>query len=375
MTLPITNLRVTRFRSLREVRIGPCGRVNLITGRNNSGKSSVLEAIRVLATEGSSSTLMNILTSREELAAGGVESEGLAFSDSAPPFSSLFSGFPDLRGCGEPFTISNESANGELRTTVSVHIGWSEGDSGFVEGRQLRLKDGDGDFLTETPSIPVLVVSAPSKRRLVRFDQMRTLRRNPIDAADGGQLPCVFLDPSITRTTAHLASLWDGIALTPLEGKVVEALQIISPDIEAVSVIGSDGYSRSRMAIVRSRKHPRPLPLRTFGDGLNRLFGIILSLCSAKGGVLVVDEIENGLHHSISEKVWETVFHLARSLDVQVFATTHSWDCIEGFQKAAAKDPEDGVLIRMTNRDGIIIPTLFREDELAIAAREQIEMR
>ncbi len=81
------------------------------------------------------------------------------------------------------------------------------------------------------------------------------------------------------------------------------------------------------------------------------------------------------MHHSILEKVWETVFHLARSLDVQVFATTHSWDCIRSFQKAAGKDPEDGVLIRVTNRDGIIIPTLFREDELAIAAREHIEVR
>jgi hypothetical protein len=169
--------------------------------------------------------------------------------------------------------------------------------------------------------------------------------------------------------------LWDSIALKEEEKQVVVALQIISSDIEAVSMIGSDVGSRSRPAIAKSRVYPNPIPLRTFGDGVNRLFGIILSLSCAKGGVLLVDEIENGLHHSILTKVWAVIFQMARTLNVQVFATTHSWDCIKSFQEAANNDAEEGVLVRLTLKGDAVIPTLLREEQLRIASRDQIELR
>ena len=44
-------------------------------------------------------------------------------------------------------------------------------------------------------------------------------------------------------------------------------------------------------------------------------------------------------------------------------------------QKAAAEAPEDGVLIRLSRKDEEIIPTIFAEDELAVATRDRIEVR
>ena len=73
--------------------------------------------------------------------------------------------------------------------------------------------------------------------------------------------------------------------------------------------------------------------------------------------------------------VWRAIFRLAKTLDVQVFATSHSWDAIEAFQKAAAETPEQGVLIRLTRKGDNIVSTLFREDELAVATRDGIEVR
>lgn len=62
-------------------------------------------------------------------------------------------------------------------------------------------------------------------------------------------------------------------------------------------------------------------------------------------------------------------------LNIQVFATSHSWDAVEAFQKAAAEVPDEGLLIRLSRKDNAIIPTLFREEELAVATREKIEVR
>lgn len=161
-----------------------------------------------------------------------------------------------------------------------------------------------------------------------------------------------------------------------MEPEIVKALQIVSRDIKAVSVVGSDDRgSRARTAIARSSVHASPVPLRTFGDGVNRLFGIILSLCNARNGVLLVDEIENGLHYLVQTEIWRTIFRLANTLNVQVFATSHSWDCVRAFQQAASESPQDGVLVRLSRLEDKIVTTLFTERELEIVARDQIEVR
>ena len=109
---------------------------------------------------------------------------------------------------------------------------------------------------------------------------------------------------------------------------------------------------------------------------MQRMLGIILALVNAKDGMLLIDEIENGIHYSIQQELWQLIFQLAHRLNVQVFATTHSWDCIEGFQKAAQEDvQEEGMVIRLSLKGEEVIATLFDERKLAIATREQIEVR
>ena len=112
------------------------------------------------------------------------------------------------------------------------------------------------------------------------------------------------------------------------------------------------------------------------GDGINRILTIILSMlnCPA-GGALAVDEIDNGLHYSVQEQLWKMVFSLANELDVQVFATTHSMDCLKSF--AHVNSGEDGLLIRLDARsDGEIVPQYYSEpDDIRFAVESQIELR
>ena len=119
-----------------------------------------------------------------------------------------------------------------------------------------------------------------------------------------------------------------------------------------------------------------PLPLYSLGDGMLRTLGIALALVNAKDGLLLIDEFENGLYYTVQPELWRFIFQVARRLNVQVFATTHSWDCIEAFQKAAGVDQEDeGLLIRLESKKGEITAMLYDKQELGIATREQIEVR
>jgi predicted ATPase len=172
----------------------------------------------------------------------------------------------------------------------------------------------------------------------------------------------------------EIGKLWDNITQTDLEKDVLKSLQIIAPRLEGVSLVSQDAR-RERVPIVRLAGVDQPPPLRSLGDGMNRLFGIALALVNAKDGMLLIDEVENGLHYSVQPDVWKLIFETARNLNVQVFATTHSWDCIEAFQKAAQESPEDGMLIRLAERQGNIISDVFSEKELGIATKRQIELR
>jgi energy-coupling factor transporter ATP-binding protein EcfA2 len=368
----IENFAVEGFRGLTDLRVRAFGRVNLITGKNNSGKSSLLEAIRVLASAGSLQTLRDILDYREEL--NGLDSDSPIGRMELSAFSTLFGGCPDLASKAATFSISAEGSISPSSSNIRVSTGW------FIrkvdaDQRTVNYESAHPDFFGDEEILPALEIKIGERSRVVPFDRFlrRPLFRNEPEVA---KTPVVYLDPFSSRSTSQLSAMWDAIALTDLEIEVVSALKIISADIEAVSMIGSDErIRRGRTAIAKGAGFSLPVPLRTFGDGVNRFFGIILSLCNAKNGILLVDELENGLHYSVQVDVWRTIFRLSRKLNVQVFATSHSLDCVRSFQEASVESDQEGVLLRLTKRGGNVIPTIFSEDELKIASRNQIEVR
>jgi len=371
----IRTLEIYRYRGLQQLTIGGLGRVNLLTGRNNTGKSSVLEALRILATGASMSVLHGILHSREEGVGNNDTPIPPVDAEGSFPLSSLFHGFPQFSASVLPIVIA--SSGGRLPMKLSLEARWlsrdrEQGDSWVISPSQPKLFDR----LTAKPGVAVDFSGRQS------FIPLEKLRRGvsprpymDLEMVDESRLPCVFVSPYGGERTATLGPLWDAIALSDREQDVVDALRIIDPEISAISMVGGESQKATRTAIVRASGFPRPVPLRSFGDGVNRLFGIALSLVNAKDGFLLIDEFENGLHHTVQTDAWRAIFKLAGRLDIQVVATSHSWDAIEAFQTAASESTEEGVLIRLLRKGDEIIPTLFREDELAVATRERIEVR
>lgn len=373
----IQSIEVKGFRGFKSLEIPTFGKVNLITGKNNAGKSSLLEAIRILVTRGSLDTLQAILNYREETNEYADPERDLLAVDFGP-YRNLFTGFPDFSAGAASFSIEASGRISSGFSSLAVKTAWAirhmDPDRGSIS------YEATPDLFGDLEGVPALEMTAGERRRIVPLHLRGIARRvtglSPFGDGATDALRSVYLDPFSSRSTGQLGVLWDAVALTDVQAEVLKALQLISPDIEAVSMVGSgEARGRPRTAIVRSSQFDSPVPLRTFGDGVNRLFGIVLSLCNAKNGVLLVDEFENGLHHSVQASIWSTIFRLASDLNVQVFATSHSEDCVHAFQQAAAESPEDGVLVRLTRRGDQVFPTEFDEDELAIATRNDIEVR
>lgn len=121
------------------------------------------------------------------------------------------------------------------------------------------------------------------------------------------------------------------------------------------------------------------MPLKNFGEGLNRLLIIAMALVSAEDNLLLIDEIDTGLHYSVQKQLWEIVFEFAKKLNTQVFATTHSEDCIKAFYSVSTRDEFDGMgkyftLSRKRNSEEIIALEYEKED-LELALESNLETR
>jgi predicted ATPase len=384
----LDSLIIKNFRALADLSVAKLGRMNLIVGKNNSGKSSVLEALRIYAGNGQRELLDAIAAEHDERYR--VKETKRAELDVPLPFEDFFTGrhFPT----DDDTVIQIGSALTPEDTLQMKHVFLIEerepmvdegGETVYRVRRRIvpksRLEVEGGDMRQ------AIQISRGEKRYPpIILDGDSSRYRSPIFEATN-TIPCSVI-PTQFISQDELADEWDKIVLTDYAEVVKQAMRIISPEFEDLTFVRSD-YARppgrsnfQRSAKVKLSDVPRPVSLNSLGDGMLRVLQLSLKLFSAKGGFLLIDEFENGLHYSVQEKVWALLFEMAERLDIQVFATTHSWDCIESFAKEAVSRDTDGVLFRMgrsarTSDHGQLIATLFGEEALAQITQADVEVR
>ncbi|MEI7988604.1 MAG: ATP-binding protein [Chloroflexota bacterium] len=369
----LPSLEIHGFRVFDHLIINNLGRVNLIVGKNNVGKSSLLEAIWIYANQASPSVLRTLLEGRDEMGQEETQPTGEDVENQITSIRHLFYGRGTLKNIQKPITIGPV---GETSKTVRINFKWF---TEIVErGQGIRRLHEIEDFDSVNNPLPGLSIQFGDELNILKtlLSESISLRKYREQIESPLDKKCVFV-PANGLTSSNIERFWDGIALTPLEDDVLHSLQLIEPTVERINLVGSNRTSRlrNRIPIVKIEGLDDPIPLRSLGEGMNRILGIALALANAKGSLLLIDEIESGLHYSIQPNIWQFVFQVAKRLNIQVFATTHSWDCVEAFQKSSRESDQDGYLIRLENKQGKIIPTLFNEKELSNATREQIEVR
>lgn len=388
----LNSLEIKNFRSLKSFQVTKLGRVNLIVGKNSSGKSSVLEALRIYAGNAQRGLLEEIATGHDEKFR--LQESEQSDSDQQFPFEDFFTGrqFPQDEGTG--ISIGEAGENTDL-----LRI-----EHGFLhETEEVVTNDMGGTLETSTrtrrqriPRVSVKNIEIGTVRQTLfvgKGDRWTPImldrsslryRSTPFDPS--GTLPCSVI-PTQFVSVDELADEWDKIVFTEYQEVVRKALQIISQNFEDLTFVRNDddrpSFRRefSRSAKVKMSDTPRPVPLNSLGDGMLRVLQLVLKVFPAKDGFLLIDEFENGLHFSVQEKVWALLFELAQKLNIQIFATTHSWDCIESFAKAAiARQDIEGVLFRVgkSARDsdkGQVIATVFDEQALYSITQTDVEVR
>ncbi len=374
--LHLPSLGIRNFRGIGQLSIKHLGRVTLIGGDNGAGKTTLLDAVRVHAARAHLRILLEVLNRNEEI------ERRLGENDTPveyPDYTALFHG--RTVGSGRPITIGPIDGTDNVHIEVSAPSEWDGVQTSFFDEELADLPlraltavyQQERQFLDWLPDdgdpIPEWwgrrKASLPWRRRYGRPDWSVTT--------------CRALGPGLPPNQV-LAHSWDTIALTDHERLSLEALQIAVDGVERIAVVGNEDSrraTRGRRVVVKLKDSPGPVPLKSLGDGVTRMFSTALALANSRNGILVLDEAENGIHYSLQRDFWNMVLRTAREYNIQVLATTHSRDCLRGFAKAAAQtDKSEGLFFRLDPVDGDRVRAVrYTVEDLCVAADLDIEVR
>ena len=374
----LTSLTVKNFRNLRSVTLERLGRLTLIGGRNGVGKTALLEALWML---------------------GGPDLPELSARINAlrgfPPLSpdTVFHDIFRYYDTQKRITISANGDWGNLPRKLEIHLQRRQ----QIDAIHSNVLEGSGVELMTRPQdqgefeIVFEYHHNNNKKYVSRAwwisDQLMPVGVGPIPGLinEGIRQEREAVDdrPSSTFIAAvyrediqSVAAKLGKVQLSGEESKILSLINPMEPALKGLTTITIRNTPVIHAYIDGIR---RPMPVQLLGEGLNRMLGLALSLNEAAGGLIMIDEIENGLHHRVQEEVFSTLLDLAEEFDVQIFATTHSSECISAAHRALAnqdcQNEDDFVFHRFDRIDGEIKVASYDNEMLETAEKFNMETR
>ena len=324
------SFRVKNFRCFRDLQINDLSRVNLIAGKNNTGKTALMEAMYVHSGNRDTKTLLRSSQPEPSFRSSAHFPPNFdAVATSVISWDTVFHDFDigeDIDLTAESFMVEPSLFDEPYQS--SVKLGIKSIDSHDFDDilSQLRVDD-----LDSYAHIDILAVTSDYNRRSTFFAildgrLLRSRRKTkPLHQSDF-LFPRQILNENVNSTRFTHMRKNDRIPT------LLAALKVVEPRLKSLEL----WFDGSRPLIKADIGLRQPLSLGDLGDGVNRIASLILAMGEVPGGVMFIDEIENGIHHSVQKNVWKAIGSLARNpdLNIQVFATTHSLEMVRAAYEA-----------------------------------------
>jgi predicted ATP-dependent endonuclease of OLD family len=352
----LTSFEVKNFRCFDELRLSSLRRINVFAGRNNVGKTSLLEALFLLLGGNNPSLTMNLNMFRRRT---GLRTELGAM------WGHLFRGMDTAK----PISLAAESEAGRTALTIAIErpeqveltadnvaaggrfpvgIEYQLEHKGLVKGAKIRAR-----VEMVGAESAKLVLSPPPVRPLFWGIFLHATGADPAEDADR------FSELSKGNKKDALAA-------------VIAALRELEPRLHQLSVL-TDG--RFKEIYGELKDLAEKVPLSVMGEGMVRLASMLLAIFASRQGIVLIDEFENGLHYTVLPGVWQAVGKAAKDANAQVFATTHSYECLQA-AKPLLEESSDAVKFLRLQRVGERIKAVDYEREVFdVALSEGIEVR
>ena len=337
-------LKIKNFKQFNDFEINDLTLVNLISGKNNVGKSSLLEAIFLLIDHSNPVVFNKLNGFRNSISAASVAI-----------WENLFYNF----NTDNPISISIVNDKDNLNIIYSK-------DNTFVPINNHNVDEGIFNRFKNSAK-----TNYSLKYEFKWNDYKET--NNIIVANDGfltniktseidnevKNICLVYMANYDTARGDNAILDWLGeIEKDNLKSEVIDFLNIIEPGIIDLMIITDNGNPRLYIKL----NNGSLFPIEFMGDGIRKLLHLYLAIRVKEYNIVLIDEIENGLHYSMYEVLWKYIYKLAKARNCQIIATTHSYENIVAFQSV------------LSNKDDMAYFRLGKNDEKITAHRFSAEM-
>lgn len=347
-----SKLTIDNYRGIRHAEIDGLTQVNIFFGKNNCGKSSVLEAVFLLCDQSNPMLTVRLNTMRglQRLSRSAIE-------------ANFYNCSPD----------NNIHISGDGGTTRALSISTTVDDIGVITIADMSADRGNTNMFLYglRHSFRLADKSVTYRSQLILPNHDEDHGKVMTDKSYNETLRCKYLPSRVLQVSAF--DQYKNIVINKREKEIEKAMRIVEPRLADI-IYSSDNLA----ADVGMSKR---LPIAVLGDGFTKTLALVLAIHECENGVLLIDEIENGLHHSVLEKCWKIILATAREHNVQLFITTHSIDVLKGLAEALNDNDIDRYasqvsaykLIRMD--DDELAALRYDSKKLTYCLEQEIEIR
>jgi AAA15 family ATPase/GTPase len=348
------SITIENFRGISHLELTDLKDFNLIVGRNNCGKTSVLEAMFLLSGMANPGLVASVNGFRGMIPSSEIDLSSI--------FKNLdFHANIQLRG-----RIDTES--GDRRLLITQSFGYN---SLFDTVQQTEIEGR----LVLPPAVNIPTYDNVNfdfvTHKNEEFHSTYSLKTGKTFFPENYRedLLCTFLNPEDIKNADNAENM-DNLIINKKVSSIITVLKLIDPAIKDISM-GSK-------SIYFDIGAPRLVPINVMGDGLRKILDLLVAIAATKDGVLLIDEIENGLHYSSLSILWKAVFAACAEYNVQIIATTHSYECVENFSKmydSVKKDDDNIRLFRIDKQGENHKAYSYSADVLKAGIEKEFEVR
>jgi AAA15 family ATPase/GTPase len=339
----VKSIKIENFRCFQKLEINCLNKINLFVGANSCGKSSLLDGLFLLAGRKNPALITAIQNFR------------LMNVDNDNGYKYLFNDFNiDNPIMFNARLIDNKLLDLQIKASRKhINLKGAMLDNSSIETISENNITGLVYNFNDFNANPIKIEYSISKG-VFGFSQQ-----------DKDDILAMYLND---KNKFSMAKTVNKMIITKSENQLLVILQKLNPDIIGIKM------GANNMVCIDVKNKKELLPINVMGDGIIKIVSVLAAMNFVKGGILLIDEVENGLHFDSLKLLWKAVFEACKIYDVQLFATTHSYECVNSYQNAAQENDEIS-LIRLEKTNNEIKPIIYSPQNLKIAVDNEWEVR
>ena len=328
----ISGVYIRSFRGIKSLKLENLAQINILTGDNNCGKTSVLEVLRSFEEPGSFRTWRSMIRKETRYPIGW----GISYNEG---FYDLFDINSSEKAVDYIIETGSERVNIQL-TAVETEEEFTEEEYSQLQGLSASKEYKEENLTENLQIVPKLEMKIKINGKVAEQDVLYEGQRRymPVRKKDSENYSerrnIVYIAPfSHTDSIIFL----DQVLNNPeLYEEMLTVLREFDDNIVSINYSNDDSRGAARGVYkILTKSLEKALPLNMYGDGMKKAVLLMSAVIRAKNGVLLLDEFETAIHTSAMDKVFKWILENCMKLNVQVFLTSHSKEAIDKMLKCA----------------------------------------